>query len=84
MTLEQFTEKLHEAGWTSPNDAQHEKIKSVYEEFSAIGRENLRLRQVDNGRAATYTAAMEKIYSLEKENAEMKRKLFWIKRTIAE
>lgn len=30
MTFDEFTDALYAAGWKSPNDAQHERIKSVW------------------------------------------------------
>ncbi len=37
MTLEEFIEKLYAAGWKAPCDAQHTKIKELWEELRCSG-----------------------------------------------
>lgn len=37
MTLQGFIDKLYKAGWSSPCDAQHIKIKEIWEELRQTG-----------------------------------------------
>jgi hypothetical protein len=45
--LQKFIDELHEAGWTSPNDAQHAKIAEFYKNW--IVPQVYEVRRLKNG-----------------------------------